>query len=130
MSRPRKIILLCCSDDHRRSELSFILDVRSYRVIGGVSAMPPIPDCALVVDDGFQSRKDAREIASRLPGVPILVLPRKLCRYVPYDHYPSGSAVMEPKYSMEDALERLRLLTRRKRGPKTAAAMLRDMVSA
>jgi D-aminopeptidase len=103
--RPRKVVLLYCADDQRRSELALILDLRLYRVIAGISQHPPLPDCALVIGD----RDMVRVIKRELPTVPIIAI-------VKYG-YSLPATVLRPGTSTEQVLELIRVAVIRKRGP-------------
>lgn len=96
--RPRKVVLLCCADNTQRSVLSFVLWVRGYDVITGISPNPPAPDCALITVD--RESQEATELVDHLlPELPIVITDYKT----------------EPSISF---LERVRIRIARKRGPK------------
>lgn len=102
-------MLLCCADDARRSVLSFVLWVRGYDVIAGISALPPVPDCALVVVDR-ESEEMTLLIDHVLPELPIVAI--------------GGST------RVEEFLDRVRIRVARKRGPKKRAPIFSPAVPA
>lgn len=92
--RPRKYILLYCEDEHERSVLKLILQLRPYRVIAGISALPPLP--ALII---------------------VLVIPCARYRTMP-DCYPCHAEVLRLNWTPAWLLERIHVLASRKPGPK------------
>ena len=116
--RARKVILLFCSDEIRRSVLSFTLRTHDYLVIGGISAEPPTPDVILIVDDcSLATVITGNSIAWRLPDVAMLAIPAP--RYQRLSHgFPRQAEMLPPNWRPGDVLERVRVLAARKRGPK------------
>lgn len=116
--RPRKIILLFCADEHERSVLKLILQLRPYRVIAGISALPPLPALIIVVDDRtLATVTAARRISELHPAIPTLVIPDARSRRRP-DCYPCHFEVLPRDWKPIWLVERARILVAKKRGPK------------
>lgn len=115
--KPKKIVLLVCSNDNRRSELSFLLTLKGYRVIGGISKFPPVPNLALFVD-GPESESVAQVVDELHWDLPLLVMIREPRRYV--CRYPARAFFVAEKVTAAELIERVKVLGTRKRGPKKA----------
>ncbi len=114
--RPRKSVLLYCEDPDEALELAYALEMR-LRVRCEIFSQPRTVrdeyDAALVVR---MSGKDASELMVRKlvrRRVNILLDTR-----IDLDQ-PSGADVTMVRASRPDLFEQLRILSRRKRGPKT-----------
>lgn len=106
MSHPRKVLLLLCADYKARTVLSFVLTNRGYRVIDD-SALAR--DLVLCVDND-RTQQPIHLAFSAITGVPTLMVHQTM-------------ATCELLDLIKNALVK-------KRGPKTAAQMLREQVSA
>jgi hypothetical protein len=116
MSR-KKTILLYCEDEQERAVLSTLFWVRYYKVIGGLSAEPPIPDLAVVVDTRSHSTgKMAKAIKEFLPSIPMLVILDDNRNALP-DGYPLDVELLPARTLPIMLLERLRVLLKRKHHP-------------
>lgn len=116
--RPRKTILLYCQDENERSVLTLLLELHFYRIIGGISALPPLADLCIVVDDRtLETVTMAEAIAALHPAMHMLVIPAKTCRTTPIC-YPAHAEVLRLKWKPEWLLERVMVLMARKPGPK------------
>jgi DNA-binding NtrC family response regulator len=122
--RPKKVILLVSPDCQQLSEMAFLLHTHGYKVITQSSAAEalglfPQTEVHLVIA--------AQDLGDR-KGADLLELLKKIIPYVPtvilgtpaHDlSTPWANAVVDPlKTTAADLLERLRLLTARKRGPR------------
>lgn len=125
--RPRKIVLLYCSDERERSVLCCVLDTWMYRVIGGISKDGPRPDMALIIDDrSLATATMANTIAILHPDVQMLVLLHEERRVTP-DGYPPR-AQFAP-LEMCSVADRMRMMVARKRGPKKQVACEQQAVA-
>lgn len=116
--RPKKIVLLFSVDDDRRSPLALLLRTRGYFVIGGISPEAPIPAVVLIADDRtLTTVAMATYIAEKLPDVPILALPAPKYRTLSHG-FPQCAEMIPPHLGTIELLERVRVLARRKTGPK------------
>jgi hypothetical protein len=125
--RPRKKVLLYCHDEAQRSVFSFVLDNRGYRVIGGLEKHEDVA-VAVIVDDAIESETFAGLAADWLPDTHLLVIIRQQVREG--RDYPPCAAFMDHRSSMGDLLERVRILTSRKRGPKQGTVPAQEAVTA
>lgn len=124
--RPKKVILLCGDTEERLEEVRFILMTRGFAVIepsGLLRNGTRDPEAAMIVQSVFGDEADeymrsAVALINEFRRIPILFL-KETSREATTDivvdaFYPSGYAVME-------WVERLRILTARKRGrPKNS----------
>lgn len=125
MSRPKKVILLYCTCEARRRELSFMLTTRGYGVMAIVSPHPPLPDVAVFVDD---MRPDSVDICYMVPpAVPLLVI-LKPARFGL--NYPVHAILLQHSTSMAELLEWVRIAVARKRGPKRQVQQQSELVTA
>lgn len=113
--RPKKIILLCCRDEARRSVLAFLLRTRGYLVVSGVAGSRP--DAAVFVDDVSREPEYMAHVADEAhPDLPLIVMiyPKRMR----LRSYPARAWVVPHNIPPVGLLERIRLMCARKRGPK------------
>jgi hypothetical protein len=113
----KKTLLLYCSDEDRRGILAFMLKNAMYNVVGGISTGPRDYDAAIIIDD---CSMDTSDLAHHLhPEIPIIVLlqPKRMGI-----NYPERCHCMQHPAANIELLEKIRVLTVRKRGPKKYAA--------
>jgi CheY-like chemotaxis protein len=123
--RPKKIIL--CVDDNEQdlSVLKFLLHTNGYRVVSasngqeaiGIFAGTPVDlvlsDFSLPQMNGDQLVRSLKQIASHIPMI-LLGDPQKMG-----DHLPAADAVLAKKgCSPEELLNRVKIMSARKRGPR------------
>jgi hypothetical protein len=119
--RPKKTILLHCSDEVRCSLIRFVLQNAGYNVMACVSGLPPLPDVALFIDDAMLGTEDLAHHVH--PEVPLLVLLRKDRRGV---NYPARAFLIPHPIDNAELLERIKLAVQRKSGPKKRLPQLQE----
>lgn len=116
--RPKRVILLYCASDDRRHELTFILETKGYRVVTEGFA-----DLAIIVDSKhgagaavWWSEEMAADASCRCNAILVMLnhTRRTWCRY------PANSMMVADSLPMAKVLDWVRLMTIRKRGPRTA----------
>ena len=129
--RPKKIIL--CVDDNEQdlSVLSFLLHTNGYRVVSasngqeaiGIFAGTPVDlvlsDFSMPQMNGDQLVRSLKQIAAHIPMI-LLADPQKMG-----DHMHAADAVLAKKAcSPEELLNRVKLMSARKRGPRKGSTRL------
>ncbi len=129
--RPKKIIL--CVDDNEQdlSVLKFMLATNGYRVVSasnGRDAIDLFADNAvdLVLSDYTMPQMNGDQLVNRLKQiashVPMILLgdPQKMG-----DHLHGADALLAKKnYSSQELLERIKVMSARKRGPRKGSTRL------
>ena len=123
--RPKKVILLVDDNEQELSVLKFMLETNGYRVIEATSGKEAIgwfsevrpdlvlADYAMPQMNGTQLVNRLKQIASYVPMI-LLCDPQKIAGQI---H--SADALMSKKQcSPSDLLERIKVMSARKRGPK------------
>lgn len=129
--RPRRTILLYCVSEQERSVLKLLLELHFYRIIGGISALPPLADLAIVVDDRtLETVTMAKTIASLHPAMHMLAIPAPKYRTLAHG-FPAQAEMLSPGWVPAVLLERINILMARKRGPKRGwrAAQMIEVVA-
>lgn len=122
--RPRKAILLFCDNEQERSVLTMTLELRGYRVLGGISSLPPIPLMAIVVDDrSLSTAFMAKKIGATNPSMPIVVIPCGNYRRL-FIGYPMYCELLPATWTPATLLARVRLTMVRKYKSKITGAPL------
>ena len=122
--KPRKVILVVDSNPNSLSTLAFTLDVRGYRVLTAPTATDAIellgiPEISLVLSQGwliggitgFDLAFKMKQSGSRTPIV-LLVGPWNC------DEQTDADALLSWSMSTAELLERIKVMSRRKPGPK------------
>src|ERR1700677_935557 len=108
-TKRKKLILLYAADEEKRSLLKFALETCGYRVMGSISAAPPVPHCVIVIDDrSLATAAVALGISRRLPLVKMLVVLLPGHSRLPYG-YPVSAQVIPANCRPIDMLERVRI---------------------
>src|SRR5579862_3954814 len=126
--RPKKIILCVDDNEQELSVLKFMLATNGYRVISannGHDAIGLFADTAvdLVLSDYAMPQMNGDQLVTRLKSiaahVPMILLgdPQKMG-----DHLHGADALLHKKScSTQELLERIKLMSARKRGPRKGA---------
>ncbi len=126
--RPKKIILCVDDNETELSVLKFMLSTNGYRVVSALSGVEAIglfadstPD--LVLSDYAMPHMNGDQLVNRLKQiaahVPMILLgdPQKMG-----DHLHGADALLHKKScSTQELLERIKLMSARKRGPRKGA---------
>jgi len=129
--RPKKIIL--CVDDNEQdlSVLKFLLHTNGYRVVSATTGQKAIgifadttvdlvlSDFAMPQMNGDQLVRSLKQISSHIPMI-LLGDPQKMG-----DHLHAADAVLAKKHcSPEELLNRIKIMSARKRGPRKGSTRL------
>jgi two-component system response regulator CpxR len=129
--RPKKIILCVDDNEQELSVLSFMLSTNGYRVVSannGRDAIGIFADTAvdLVLSDYFMPQMNGDQLVNRLKQmashVPMILLgdPQKMG-----DQMHGADALLPKKTcSPQELLERIKIMSARKRGPRKGAPRL------
>lgn len=123
--RPKKVIL--CVDHHEQdlSVLSFMLSINGYRVLAAASHAQALElfagqavdlvlaDCSNTHLEGIQLVARLKQSASHVPMV-LLGDPQKLGAHV----HAADAVFAKKSISTQELLERIKILSARKRGPR------------
>jgi len=123
--RPKKVIL--CVDDNEQdlSVLKFMLATNGYRVVSALNAQEAIGIFAinqvdLVLADFAMPQMNGNQLVDRLkrmaPHVPMILLgdPQRMGS----EMHAADALVPKRNYSPQELLERIKLMSARKRGPR------------
>jgi two-component system, OmpR family, response regulator CpxR len=123
--RPKKVIL--CVDDNAQdlSVLKFMLATNGYRVVSALNAQEAIGIFAinqvdLVLADFAMPQMNGNQLVDRLkrmaPHVPMILLgdPQRMGS----EMHVADALVPKRNYSPQELLERIKLMSARKRGPR------------
>ena len=125
--RPKKVILIVGPDEQQQSVLAFTLYANGYRVLKAsteqeaitVFLAAPLIDL-VVIDEGdgpkFPGRTAARKIKAIRQWVPMLILVNPSCE--PGLHPELDAFLARRSLSSFELLERVKLMSARKRGPR------------
>jgi len=133
--RPKKVIL--CVDDNEQdlSVLKFMLATNGYRVVSATNGQEAIAVFAgtpvdLVLADYAMPQMDGNQLVDRLkqiaPHVPMILLgdPQKMNGEI----HAADALLAKKNCSAQELLERIRLMSARKRGPRKGAQRLANAV--
>lgn len=133
MARPKKAILLADSDEFRMSLRAFMLENHGFAVVRATTAEEALRICcgadswmlyALVTDallEDMAGFELARRSKALLPDVPVVLTTSSTIAPGEFD-WPYLAAFFNRGARPIDLVERLKLLTQRKRGPKKKPA--------
>lgn len=133
--RPKKIILCVDDNEQELSVLSFMLSTNGYRVLSATNGQEAIAafqsaPVDLVVSDYSMPQMNGAQLVSRLKNiaghVPMLLLgdPQTMA-----GEMHSADALLHKKNcSSQELLERIKLMSARKRGPRKGAVRHQPMM--
>ena len=125
--RPKKVILIVGPDEQQQSVLACTLYVNGYRVLKASTEQEAITTFSaaplidlVVIDEGdgpkFPGRTAARKIKAIRQWVPMLILVNPSCE--PGLHPELDALLARRSLSSFELLERVKLMSARKRGPR------------
>jgi two-component system response regulator CpxR len=123
--RPKKVILCVDDNEQELSVLKFMLSTNGYRVISALTGQDAIGIFAatavdLVLADFAMPQMDGSQLVSRLKQiashVPMILLgdPQKMCS----DVHAADALLAKKNCSAQELLERIKVISARKRGPR------------
>jgi CheY-like chemotaxis protein len=129
--RPKKIILCVDDNELELSVLSFMLSTNGYRVVSATSGQEALGAFAgtqvdLVLADYAMPQMDGSQLVERLkhmaPHVPMILLgdPQRAGN----DMHSADAMLAKKGCSAQDLLERIKVMSARKRGPRKGATRM------
>ena len=129
--RPKKIILCVDDNEQELSVLKFMLATNGYRVVSATNGQEAIGIFAgtavdLVLTDYTMPQMDGNQLVDRLkqiaPHVPMILLgdPQKMGG----EMHSADALLAKKNCSTQELLERIRLMSARKRGPRKGSQRL------
>jgi two-component system response regulator CpxR len=123
--RPKKVILCVDDNEQELSVLKFMLSTNGYRVVSASTGQEAIGIFAattvdLVLADFAMPQMDGSQLVSRLKQiashVPMILLgdPQKMGS----DIHPADALLAKKNCSAQELLERIKVISARKRGPR------------
>ena len=123
--RPKKVILCVDDNEQELSVLKFMLATNGYRVVSATNGQEAIGIFAgtpvdLVLADYAMPQMDGNQLVDRLkqiaPHVPMILLgdPQKMGGEI----HAADALLAKKNCSTQELLERIRLMSARKRGPR------------
>ena len=133
--RPKKVILCVDDNEQELSVLKFMLATNGYRVVSATSGQEAIAVFAgtsvdLVLTDYAMPQMDGNQLVDRLkqiaPHVPMILLGdlQKMSGEI----HAADALLAKKNCSTQELLERIRLMSARKRGPRKGAQRLATAV--
>jgi CheY-like chemotaxis protein len=133
--RPKKVILCVDDNEQELSVLKFMLATNGYRVVSATSGQEAISVFAgtsvdLVLTDYAMPQMDGNQLVNRLkqiaPHVPMILLGdlQKMSGEI----HAADALLAKKNCSTQELLERIRLMSARKRGPRKGAQRLATAV--
>ena len=133
--RPKKVILCVDDNEQELSVLKFMLATNGYRVVSATSGQEAISVFAgtsvdLVLTDYAMPQMDGNQLVDRLkqiaPHVPMILLGdlQKMSGEI----HAADALLAKKNCSTQELLERIRLMSARKRGPRKGAQRLATAV--
>jgi CheY-like chemotaxis protein len=133
--RPKKVILCVDDNEQELSVLKFMLATNGYKVVSATSGQDAIGVFArnpvdLVLTDYAMPQMDGDRLVDRLkqiaPHVPMILLgdPQKMGG----EMHAADALLAKKNCSAQELLERIRLMSARKRGPRKGAQRLATAV--
>ena len=133
--RPKKIILCVNDNEQELSVLKFMLATNGYRVVSATSGQEAIAVFAgtsvdLVLTDYAMPQMDGNQLVDRLkqiaPHVPMILLGdlQKMSGEI----HAADALLAKKNCSTQELLERIRLMSARKRGPRKGTQRLATAV--
>ena len=123
--RPKKVILCVDDNEQELSVLKFMLSTNGYRVVSASTGQEAIgiftattvdlvlADFAMPQMDGSQLVSRLKQIASHVPMI-LLGDPQKMGS----DIHPADALLAKKNCSAQELLERIKVISARKRGPR------------
>ena len=129
--RPKKVILCVDDNEQELSVLKFMLATNGYRVVSATSGQEAIAVFAgtsvdLVLTDYAMPQMDGNQLVNRLkqiaPHVPMILLGdlQKMSGEI----HAADALLAKKNCSTQELLERIRLMSARKRGPRKGSQRL------
>jgi CheY-like chemotaxis protein len=129
--RPKKVILCVDDNEQELSVLKFMLATNGYRVVSATNGQEAIGIFAgtavdLVLTDYTMPQMDGNQLVDRLkqiaPHVPMILLgdPQKMGG----EMHSADALLAKKNCSTQELLERIRLMSARKRGPRKGSQRL------
>ena len=133
--RPKKVILCVDDNEQELSVLKFMLATNGYRVVSATSGQEAISVFAgtsvdLVLTDYAMPQMDGNQLVNRLkqiaPHVPMILLGdlQKMSGEI----HAADALLAKKNCSTQELLERIRLMSARKRGPRKGSQRLAPAV--
>ena len=133
--RPKKVILCVDDNEQELSVLKFMLATNGYRVVSATNGQEAIGIFAgtpvdLVLADYAMPQMDGNQLVDRLkqiaPHVPMILLgdPQKMGSEI----HAADALLAKKNCSTQELLERIRLMSARKRGPRKGSQRLAPAV--
>jgi len=133
--RPKKVILCVDDNEQELSVLKFMLATNGYRVVSATSGQEAITVFAgtsvdLVLTDYAMPQMDGNQLVDRLkqiaPHVPMILLGdlQKMSGEI----HAADALLAKKNCSTQELLERIRLMSARKRGPRKGTQRLATAV--
>jgi CheY-like chemotaxis protein len=133
--RPKKVILCVDDNEQELSVLKFMLATNGYRVVSATSGQEAISVFAgtsvdLVLTDYAMPQMDGNQLVDRLkqiaPHVPMILLGdlQKMSGEI----HAADALLAKKNCSTQELLERIRLMSARKRGPRKGTQRLATAV--
>ena len=133
--RPKKVILCVDDNEQELSVLKFMLATNGYRVVSATNGQEAIGIFAgtpvdLVLADYAMPQMDGNQLVDRLkqiaPHVPMILLgdPQKMGGEI----HSADALLAKKNCSTQELLERIRLMSARKRGPRKGTQRLAPAV--
>ena len=126
--RPKKVILCVDGNEQELSVLKFTLETNGYRALAAhsgqeaIAIFPTTPEIDLVLTDGSMPQMNGFQLAERLkrmrPHVPIILLAEGKAAT---EESHMADAVMVKGCTRLELLERVKVMSARKRGPRKGA---------
>jgi len=129
--RPKKVILCVDDNEQELSVLKFMLATNGYRVVSATTGQGAMGVFAenqvdLVLADYSMPQMNGNQLVGRLkqvaPHIPMILLgdPQKMGG----DIHAADALLAKKNYSPQDLLERIKVMSARKRGPRKGTVRL------
>jgi two-component system, OmpR family, response regulator CpxR len=126
--RPKKIILCVNDNEQELSVMSFMLNTNGYRVVPATNGLEAIElfsgmQVDLVLSDYTMPQMNGNQLVNRLkqiaPHVPMILLgdPQSMGGQI----HVADALIAKKQCSPQDLLERIKIMSARKRGPRKGA---------
>jgi len=127
--RPKKVILCVDDNEQELSVLKFMLTTNGYRVLSATNGQEAIavfasaPQVDLVLTDSQMPQMSGNQLVERLKRmashVPMMVLGEP--QPANGEIHAADATLMRRSYSTQELLERIKVMSARKRGPRKGA---------
>ena len=127
--RPKKVILCVNGNEQELSVMKFMLSTNGYRVLGAGNTQEAVAACAtapqidLVLAESNLPQISGAQLSERLkrmrPTVPVILLGD--AQTVNSEIHVADAVLARKSYSTQDLLERIKVMSARKRGPRKGA---------